>query len=116
MRYLKKYNENNYLSKDGKVFDCSNQYLNNLPSIPDTVEILWCFNNELEELPPLPDTVEMIDCSNNNLKELPRLSKRLKYLNCSNNNNLPYYDLEGYWKWFYKENPDLGEANKMGLI
>ena len=69
----------------------------------------------VEELPELPKGLEILNCNSNNLKELPRLPKRLKYFFCFNN-NLPYISLEGYWKWFYKENPDLGEANKMKLF
>ena len=115
MKYLKKYNESKYLSKNGKEFDCSDNKLKELPPIPETVEILYCYGNNLSKLPELPKGLKSLWCNFNNLKELPRLPKGLKELNCYYN-NLPYEDLEGYWKWFYKENPDLGEANKMGLI
>jgi len=42
------------------------------------------------------------------------LPKGLKDLYCDIN-KLPYNDLEEYWEWFWKENPDLNQANKLGL-
>jgi len=45
---------------------------------------------------------------------LPELPKGLKALYCDTN-QLPYNNLDGYWEWWKKENPDLYNANKMGL-
>ena len=97
MKYLKTYNElniNDYISDDGKILSYINNDLTKLPKLPKTLETLYCYNNKLTELPELSLTLEKLDCWNN---------------------NLPYNDLKGYWEWFYEENPDLYQANKMGL-
>ena len=67
MKYLKKYNESKYLSKNGKEFDCSDNKLKELPPIPETVEILYCYGNNLSKLPELPKGLKRLDCDNNNL-------------------------------------------------
>jgi len=98
MKHLKTYNENQFikdhLSGDGKSLDLDK--LN------------------LTELPKLPEGLERLDCDNNLLTELPELPKGLERLYCYDN-KLPYNDLKGYWKWFWEQNPDLYNANKMGL-
>ncbi len=94
MKYLKTYNENKYLSKDGKTLDCDDNQLTELPELPKNLTELFCYDNQLTELPELPKGLERLYCSHN---------------------KLPYDDLEGYWEWFWKENPDLYNANKMGL-
>jgi hypothetical protein len=38
----------------------------------------------------------------------------LKSLSCRNN-NLPYENLDEYWKWFQKEYPDRWEARKFNF-
>ena len=43
-------------------------------------------NLNLEELPVLPDKLEILDCSNNQLISLRNLPASLKVLNCTNNN------------------------------
>ena len=143
MKYLKTYkqiineisnNESKYLSNDGKTLNCANNKLSELPELPKILEYLYCDNNKLTKLPELPKTLKYLYCSDNNLTELPELPQTLKYLDCDNNkltelpelpktleylycpsNNLPYDDLKEYWEWFYKENPDLHQANKLGL-
>ena len=99
MKYIKTYEQKNfdinkYLSKDGKTLN-----LNDL---------------DLTELPELPKGLKLLSCRKNNLYELPELPGTLKYLNCEGN-DLPYKNLEGYWEWFWKENPDLWAAKQMGL-
>ena len=119
MKYLKTYNENklikDHLSVDGKTLNLNNLSLTELPELPKGLERLYCGNNQLTKLPELPPTLEYLYCYNNQLTELPELPPILKYLYCDNN-QLPYDDLEGYWKWYWKENPDLHQANKMNLI
>jgi len=138
MKYLKTYNEKNDVkirSNDGKTLDLSNldlielpelpkglkylyceyNQLTKLPKLPEELVILYCHNNQLTKLPELPKGLKYLDCDGNKLTELPELPKGLKYLDCDGN-KLPYDNLEEYWEWFWKENPDLYNANKMGLI
>jgi len=123
-----------HLSSDGKSLNIGNLNLTELPELPEGLERLYCTNNQLTKLPKLPKGLERLYCDNNQLTELPELPKGLKYLYCGNNkltklpeipkglrelychdNQLPYDNLEKYWEWFWKENPDLHNAKKMGL-
>jgi Leucine-rich repeat (LRR) protein len=138
MKYLKKYNEQidieKYLSKNGKILNlsylnltelpelhegleklyCDNNNLTQLPELPEGLEYLWCHNNKLTSLPELPKGLKELYCSINNLTQLPELPEGLKSLWCFNN-NLPYTNLEEYWEWFWKENPELKAAKDLGL-
>ena len=110
-------NIKNHLSNDGKTLDLGNFKLTELPELPEGLKYLYCGNNKLTELPELPELpkgLETLYCSNNQLTQLPELPKGLLILDCDYN-QLTYKDLDGYWKWFWKENPDLHNANKMGL-
>ena len=82
MKILKTYNE--LFESIVKKLDYSDQKLTKLPELPDTLEKLYCSNNKLTKLPELPES--------------------LKYLDCKNN-NLPYNNLEDYWKWFHEYYP-----------
>jgi E3 ubiquitin-protein ligase SspH2 len=118
MKYLKKYNEeiniNDYLSSDGKRLNLNSLGLTKLPELPEGLETLYCDNNNLTQLPELPEGLKELYCSYNNLTQLPELPEGLKGLDCDNN-NLPYENLEEYWEWFWKENPELKAAKDLGL-
>ena len=98
MKYLKTYNENQLikdnLSNNGKTLNLFNLNLTKLPELPKGLKYLYCGNNKLTKLPEIP--------------------KGLRELYC-HDNQLPYDNLEKYWEWFWKENPDLHNAKKMGL-
>ena len=145
MKYLKTYNQINleinenqlikdHLNDTGEFLDIGGLNITELPELPETIKTLfcdrnkltklpelpkglinlYCYNNNLTELPELPEGLELLDCEDNKLTELPELPKTLQILGCRNN-KLPYTDIEGYWEWFYKKNPDLQQANKLGL-
>lgn len=91
-----------------KLLICSNNYLQQLPQLPDSLGFLNCANNPImnlpEILPPhlktlicgscmlnalpiLPDTLKYLDCSSNNLRQLPVIiPSELQTLLCNNNN------------------------------
>ena len=56
-----------------KKFSWFENYLTELPTLPDSLKILNCGNNLLNELSILPDSLKELVCSYNYLTELPRL-------------------------------------------
>ena len=93
---------------------CYNNKLTKLPELPDSLKVISCGNNKLTKFPKLPKGLEQLYCFVNKLTELPELPESLFHLSCWNN-NLPYIDLNGYWKWYKEEHPDLWAAKQMGL-
>lgn len=62
---------------------CSNNHLQNLPSLPNKLQYLKCDSNELSSLPTLPDSLNFLNCSHNKIQVLPNLPITLFELNCS---------------------------------
>lgn len=63
------------------ILDLSDQNLEVLPTIPDTVRILYCHNNKLTNLDGLHDNITILYCSGNQITELSNLPEKLEYLN-----------------------------------
>ena len=85
--------------------NCYNS-LYNLPSLPNSLQILYCAYNNLSNLPKLPNSLIHLNCSANNLSSLPELPNSLMDLWCHHNNlsNLP--DLPNSLKsLYYNNNP-----------
>ena len=66
-------------------FDCSENNLTWLPSLPNTLEILRCRKNRLTSLPNLPSGLTLLQCDNNQLTALPTMPASLQTLECENN-------------------------------
>ena len=64
--------------------NCYNS-LYNLPSLPNSLQILYCAYNNLFSLPKLPNSLIHLNCSANNLSSLPELPNSLINLYCSHN-------------------------------
>ena len=82
-----KYNSFEEIKNYEQVVDInfSNNLLNLLPKLPNSLIELYCFNNQLTSLPELPKSIMYIFCSNNQLTLLPELPNSLKTLYCENN-------------------------------
>ena len=68
------------------VLNCSDNCLQELPKLSESLIILECIANRLTELPKLPDTLKELECANNYLFVLPELPISLIKLACSCNN------------------------------
>jgi uncharacterized repeat protein (TIGR01451 family) len=84
----------------------SNNFLNNIPSLPSHLKFLLCSSNQLTSLPTLPSTLTylnysgnqvnssptlpnsliIVDCHDNPISTLPTLPNNLEVLDCSQNN------------------------------
>lgn len=64
---------------------CSNNLIDSLSQLPQTLDILICSGNPLTSLPLLPNTLSDLNCSFCQLTDLPALPESLNYLNCSYN-------------------------------
>lgn len=65
--------------------ECSDNYIETLPSLSPVLIYLYCGDNYLEKLPSLPNSLKRIDCSGNRIKHLPTLPENLTSLLCYNN-------------------------------
>lgn len=61
------------------------QGLEQLPALPEGLQVLHCDFNSLQQLPRLPEGLQVLHCDFNSLKELPPLPSTLKELSCSHN-------------------------------
>ena len=66
------------------VLNCSYNFIEKLPKLPDTLQYLNCEMNHLYNLPKLPDLISLI-CNANRLTRLPKLPITLKTLECGSN-------------------------------
>lgn len=48
-------------------FDCSNNYITELPKLPPNLRVLKCSNNSIKKIPKLPSKLEKIDACDNAL-------------------------------------------------
>lgn len=65
---------------------CGDNPINHLRQLPSNLQILSCVQTHITELPPLPETLTHLYCSNCMLSgEFPRLHEGLKVLNFSMN-------------------------------
>ncbi|UAY53413.1 DUF7619 domain-containing protein [Ferruginibacter albus] len=75
--------------------DCSkNDGLRFLSSLPKSLTNLNCFEDRLEGLPTLPNTLTNLDCSDNPLKSLPPLPNTLGTLICNNTKRILFPSLD----------------------
>jgi Leucine-rich repeat (LRR) protein len=91
-----------------KVLYCSNNQLQNLPTLPETLKKLCCTNNQLQNLPTLPPNgLKELYCYNNPLifvrplvkrPRLYKVPKNLRFLH-SPENYSNYY--KKYHTYFY---------------
>lgn len=70
--------------KNLKYLNCENNLLQQLPSLPNTLDSIDCSFNQIKTLPPLPSSLIKISCKLNKLKFLPSLPNTLKILDCRN--------------------------------
>ncbi len=71
---------------DRKTLNLSGIELEELPEIPEGVQILKCGQNNLTKITKLPDSLLVLNCYDNQLTELPaRLPSGLIHLNCQIN-------------------------------
>ena len=71
---------------------CNNNQLNNIDSLPNSLTNFNCSHNQLSIVPILPNPLTQFDCSYNQLTSLPTLPNLFNYLVCNNNQltSLPY--------------------------
>lgn len=67
--------------------NCNNNYLTEIPELPDNLRFLDVRNNYIESLPSrLPHNLVSFNCANNRIRQLPpQLPPYLKILICNNN-------------------------------
>jgi Leucine-rich repeat (LRR) protein len=82
--YYVKYNSFEEIKNYEQVVDinCSNNLLNLLPKLPNSLKEFYCYNNQLTSLPKLPNSLQILHCSNNSLTSLPKLPNSLQKLYC----------------------------------
>jgi len=75
--------------------DCSGNMLNSLNHLPiySSLVDLYCYNNFLTELPPLPDNLKYFACHFNTITQLPPLPPSLKKIWCDVLAKPPVYKL-----------------------
>jgi hypothetical protein len=67
-------------------FHCERTVFGRIPQLPPGLRRLFCSHMpHLNELPPLPDSLEILDCGYNYLESLPPLPPNLKKLHCAGN-------------------------------
>ena len=66
--------------------NCYQNSLTTLPTLPNSLQLLWCSSNLLTSLPVLPNTLTHLACETNSLTTLPALTNTLTYLDCGQNN------------------------------
>ena len=68
-------------------FDCSENQLSSLPTLPSTLKTFRCGDNQLTSLPTLPSTLKILSCENNRIASLSNLNlpDNIEELNCSGN-------------------------------
>ena len=96
--------------------NCYNS-LYNLPSLPNSLQILYCAYNNLSNLPKLPNSLIHLNCSANNLSSLPELPNSLKELYCDYNSlsSLPEFP-NSLVTISYYNNPIYTYINKFVLF
>jgi len=62
--------------------DCSDNRLQSLPQLPDSILILSCHSNYLKYLPELPKQLVILRCADNRLESLPKLPETIEWLAC----------------------------------
>jgi Leucine-rich repeat (LRR) protein len=65
--------------------DCSENRIQIIHKLPDSLTVLDCSSNKLVAILELPENLTTLDCASNNLKTLPKLPVCLTKLNCSFN-------------------------------
>ncbi len=66
-------------------FDCSENNLTWLPSLPSTLKILRCRKNQLTSLPNMPSGLTLLECDNNQLTTLPTMPTSIQSIDCGSN-------------------------------
>lgn len=69
-----------------QIFICTNNLLDSLSSLPNSITILGLSSNKLKKLPELPTTLADLRCQNNLLDSLPKLPNTIQNVECNNNN------------------------------
>ena len=64
---------------------CNDNYLTNMPSLPDAIMELQCQGNDLVSFTDLPNSLVTFQCQNNQLASLPALPPNLDWLVCYQN-------------------------------
>ena len=71
-----------------EYLDISNNQIRKIVRLPRSLTQFICSNNHLYELPYIPDTVERLRIENNFIKNLVNFPLHLKFFHC-HHNNLP---------------------------
>ena len=66
-------------------FDCSENNLTWLPSLPSTLKTLRCRKNQLTSLPNMPSGLTLLECDYNQLTTLPTMPTSIQSIDCSSN-------------------------------
>ena len=74
---------------------CNENLLTKLPKLPNGLSTLSCNHNKLTRIPALPAVLICLDCSHNLINELQEFPKTLIQLNCSDNNLITLPELPG---------------------
>jgi hypothetical protein len=70
-------------------FECSNNDLSFLPTLPNSVKYMDISNNtSISSLSSLPTSLQYFDCSNTNILTIPLLPPTLSVFLCNNNTSL----------------------------
>jgi hypothetical protein len=95
-------------------FDCSDNNLEYIPTLPINVNFINCSKNKLTYLQDLSENIIYLNCEENKINELPKLSIQLYYLNCKNNklNYLPRLP-ENMVYFYYNYNNFNDEMNEI---
>jgi N-acetylneuraminic acid mutarotase len=64
---------------------CGDNFLSDLPPLPNGISMLGCDHNQINSLPSLPSNLAWFHCEYNQLSSLPALPSNLWQLSCFNN-------------------------------
>ena len=71
------------------TLDCSGNYLDSLPKLPDSLLFLRCDHNSLDNLPSLPGTLKFLECGEQPITHIDSLPPGLEYFGCARINFNP---------------------------
>jgi uncharacterized repeat protein (TIGR01451 family) len=87
--------------------NCSNNFVQNFPALPNSITSFSCTGCGLYSLPPLPNWLVELDCSYNSLDSLPTLPGSLSTLICLNTFLNSFPSLPPYLQTFVCWGSDL---------
>lgn len=68
------------------VLDCHTNQLTKIHKLPRYLKSLRCYSNQITELPPLPEGLREILCHENRITQFPELPESIEFVSIGDNN------------------------------